>query len=76
MNGSRIYSFDIKPSSIESDINVSEAGIESPLKLVITIDSSDKFPKNFYFMEKAVIKWLTDEYNKIKIRRLNTENQN
>ncbi|MFZ3122616.1 MAG: hypothetical protein WA104_04525 [Thermodesulfovibrionales bacterium] len=66
INGSRTYLFDVKPSSTESDINLSKVGIESPLKLVITIDSSDKFPKNFQFMEKAVIKWLTDEYDKIK----------
>ncbi|HZV46789.1 MAG TPA: hypothetical protein VFG06_05530 [Thermodesulfovibrionales bacterium] len=70
INGSRIYSFDIVPSSTESAINLSEVGVKSPFKSVITIDTSDKFPKNYHFMEKAVIKWLTDEYNKIKLRSI------
>jgi hypothetical protein len=57
-------SFDVSPSSTTSEINLS--GIKSPLRLVVTVDSSDNFPRNFLFMEKAVRQWLTDEYNKIK----------
>jgi hypothetical protein len=66
INGSRAYSFDVSPSSTTSEINLSGVGIESPLQLVVTTDSSDNFPKNFLFMEKAVRQWLTDEYNKIR----------
>jgi len=66
INGSRTYSFDVSPFSTTSEINLSEIGIESPLQLVVTIDGSDDFPKNFLFMEKAVKQWLLDEYNKIK----------
>lgn len=65
INGSKTYSFDVSPSSTTSEINLSEVSIESPLRLVVTIDGSDNFPKNFLFMEKAVKQWLADEYNKI-----------
>lgn len=66
INGSKTYSFDICPLSTTSETNLSEVGIGSPLQLVVTVDSSDNFPRNFLFMEKAVKKWLTVEYGKIK----------
>lgn len=65
INGSRIYIFDVSPFSSETEVKLPGVETDSPMKLVITFDSSDKFPKQYYFMEKAMIKWLTDEYNKI-----------
>lgn len=65
INGSRIYSFDMNPLSDESEIELPDIETASPMKLVITCDLSDKFPRSYQFMEKAVIKWLNDEYLKL-----------
>ncbi len=65
INGSRIYSFDMSPLSNETEVKLPSVETDSPMKLVITCDLSDKFPRNYQFMEKAVIKWLTDEYWKL-----------
>lgn len=65
INGSRIYIFDVSPLSSESEVKMPGVETDSPMKLVITCNLSDKFPRNYQFMEKAVIKWLTDEYWKL-----------
>lgn len=68
INGSRIYIFDVSPLSSETEVKLPGMETNSPMKLVITFDSSDKFPKQYDFMKRAMIKWLTDEYCKIAKR--------
>lgn len=65
INGSKIYSFDVNPLSDESEIKLPGVETASPMKLVITCDLSDKFPRSYQFMEKAMIKWLNGEYLKL-----------
>ncbi len=65
INGSRIYSFDIRPKSSESEVSLPGTDTNESIKLIITVDASDKFPKQYRHMEKAVIKWLTGEFYKI-----------
>lgn len=68
INGSRIYSFDISPISSKSEVSLPGVDTNATIKLIIEFNASDRFPKNFLYMEKAVIKWLTDEYYKITKR--------
>ena len=63
MNGNSLFKNEMAQGYAS---NLSDLGIKSLFKLVIMIDASDKFPKNYHFMENAVIKWLTAEYTKIK----------
>lgn len=70
INRSRIYSFDVSPLLSETEVNLTGIETNALVKVVITIDSPDKFPRHYHYMEKAVIKWLTDEYNKILSRAM------
>lgn len=55
----------MNPLSDESEIELLDIETVSPIKLVITCDMTDKFHRSYQFMEKAVIKWLNDEYLKL-----------
>ncbi len=67
INGSKVYSFDIAPIKAESDIDISGFG-----KTAFTVsgDLSDKFPKTYWFIQKAVLKWLRDEFNRVGLTTL------
>jgi hypothetical protein len=62
INGSKVYSLDMAPSTDQSTIDLEEIG---ELTITISSDLSDKFPKNYWFIQKAVYKWLRDNYASI-----------
>jgi len=63
INGSKVYSLDMAPLTDQSTVNLSELG---SLTITISSDFSDSFPKNYWFIQKAVLKWLRDNYARIK----------
>ncbi len=65
INGSTTYSYDTSSLSNKTEVNLPDIKNNLPVKMVIMIDSSHKFPRHYRYTEKALIKWLTDEYNKI-----------
>lgn len=65
INGSRSYSFDALQQSSEEDAILPSKHDRIPIKLIITVDTSDEFPTQYRFMEKALKKWLIDEYWKL-----------
>jgi len=62
INGSKVYTFDVAPTREESHIDVSEFGTAS---VTFSSDLSDGFPRGYWFIQKAVLRWLKDEYVRI-----------
>ena len=62
INGSKVYSFDVAPIKEESHIDLSGIGTA---RITFSSDLSDGFPKGYWFIEKAVFKWLKDEHTRI-----------
>jgi len=62
INGTKVYSFDVVPMKEESRIDVSGFGTAT---ITFSSDLSDGFPKGYWFIQKAVFKWLKDEYVRI-----------
>lgn len=62
INGSKVYSLDMAPMRDESIVDLAEFG-----KATITLSSdfSDTFPKTYWFIQKAVLKWLRDEFRRL-----------
>jgi hypothetical protein len=62
INGTKVYSFDVAPMKEESHIDPS--GLRTAT-ITFSSNLSDGFPKGYWFIQKAVIKWLKDEYTRI-----------
>lgn len=62
INGSKVYSLDVAPTKEESHIDLSGFGTAT---IKVSSDLSDTFPKGYWFIQKAVLKWLRDEYARI-----------
>jgi len=62
INGSKVYSLDLTPVNDETKIEVPDF---DTLSFTLSVDSTDKFPKAYWFIEKAVLRWLRDEFVRI-----------
>jgi hypothetical protein len=62
IDGSKVYSLDMAPVRDESIMDLAEFGKAT---LTLFSDFSDTFPKTYWFIQKAVLKWLKDEFEHI-----------
>ena len=63
INGSKVYSLDMAPTKDESIIDLAEFGKAT---MTVSSDFSDTFPKTYWFIQKAVLKWLRNEFDHIE----------
>lgn len=61
INGSRVYTYDLSPTKEESTVKTSLGEFTT----TFSADLSDEFPRAYWFIEKAVLGWLKDEYSRI-----------
>jgi hypothetical protein len=62
IDGSKVYSLDMAPMKNESIVDLAEFGKAT---LTVSSDFSDTFPKTYWFIQKAVLKWLRNEFDNI-----------
>lgn len=61
INGLRVYTYDLSPMKEESTVKTSLGEFTT----TFSSDLSDEFPRAYWFIEKAVLGWLKDEYSQI-----------
>jgi hypothetical protein len=63
INASRVYSYDLSPTTEQSTVMTSVG----EFAITASSDLSDNFPRTYKFMQKAVLRWLRDEYDQVAI---------
>jgi hypothetical protein len=61
INGARVYTYDLSPTKEESTVKT----LLGEFTTTFSSDLSDEFPRAYWFIEKAVLGWLKDEYTRI-----------
>jgi hypothetical protein len=61
INSSRVYSYDLDPTTEDSTVVTSIGDVS----IRVSSDLSDDFPKPYKFLQKAVLRWLRDEYDRL-----------
>jgi len=67
INGSKVYTYDIAPTKHESNVPIANIG---KVTMTFSSDLSDTFPKSYRFLEKAVLSWFRNEYDRISNNKL------